>query len=78
MDEEFSDRISNDKTAQVGAGMAAVGAFGKAAAITKGIAVTTAVKGGVIVGALLNPYVAIGAEVTLIGIGIFKCLMNNK
>jgi len=77
MEIDFSDKLTNDTTAQVGAGLATVGTFGKAAAITKGIGVTAGLKGGVLIGGFLTPPIAIGAGVALIGIGIIKCLFKK-
>jgi len=48
MERDFSDKLNNDTTAQVGADLATVGTYGKAATITKGIGVTAGLKGGVI------------------------------
>lgn len=74
---DFSEKITNDTTAQVGAGLTTVGAFGKAAAITKGIGVTAGLKGGVLVGSFLTPPVAIIGGLSLIGISIIKCLFKD-
>lgn len=78
MEEDFGDRLTSDQTAQVGAGMLSVGAFGKTALFTKGICAATAAKGGVILGGFLAPHIAIGAGIILISIGVIKCLRKKK
>lgn len=62
--------FTEDKAAQLGAGMATVALFGKGAIITKGIGVTAALKGGVLVGGVISAPIALGIGVFCIGAGV--------
>lgn len=61
--------FTEDKAAQLGAGMTTVALFGKGAAITKGIGITTTLKGGVLVGGLVSAPIALGIGLFCIGAG---------
>lgn len=64
--------FTEDKAAQFGAGLTTIGLFGKAAAITKGIGVTAAIKGGVIAGGLISAPFAVGIGLCCIGAGVIN------
>ena len=61
--------FTEDKAAQFGTGMTTVALLGKGAAITKGIGITAALKGGVLVGGAIAAPVAIGLGIVCIGVG---------
>ena len=71
--------FTEEKATQLGAGLVAVGVFGKASVVAKGIcACTTVAKAGVVFGGMIAPPLAIGIGIGCIAVGLISFLGKRK